>query len=252
MKGQMSTFIYGRNPIREHLRAELPVESILIAEDARGAAVREIEQLARQRGIAVQRLPRELLTKKVGHEHHQGVIAVIAQSSYVSIQDILDVAKQRNEPNLVALLDNIQDPHNFGAIIRSADGAGVHGIIIPKDRAVGLTPAVQKASAGAAAYTPIAQVTNLARTMDELKKAGLWLIGTAKDAEQTIYEADLSGPLGIVLGSEGKGMRRLVREKCDFLVRIPMYGKVDSLNVSVTAALMFYEVKRRREKNRKK
>ena len=243
----MPKLIYGRNPIRERLRAGLPIENILIAEDTHSPVVQEITHLARERRITVQRLPRKLLTQKVRHQHHQGVIAVIAESAYAGISDILNVAKQRNEPPLVALLDSIQDPHNFGAVIRSADGAGVHGIVIPKNHTVGLTPAVQKASAGATAYVPIAQVTNLARIMEELKQAGLWLVGTHQDAEQTIYEADLTGPLGIVLGSEGKGMRRLVREKCDFLVRVPMYGKVESLNVSVTAALIFYEVRRRRE-----
>ena len=218
----MSKILYGRNPIREHLRAGLAVESILIAKDARGLAVREIEHLANEKKITVQYQPRSVLTKTVRHQHHQGVLAMIAELGYGKVPEILDLAQQRDEAPLIALLDGIQDPNNLGAIIRSADGAGVHGIIIPKDRAVGLTSAVQKASAGATSYVTIAQVTNLATTMDELKEKDLWLIGTDQDAEQTIYDIDLSGALGIVLGSEGKGIRRLVREKCDFLVTSPV------------------------------
>jgi len=243
----MAKILYGRNPIREHLRAGLGIEKILISEDAHGAAVQEILNLARERRIKVLRLPGVQFAKKARHPYHQGIMAMVSESGYVSLQDLLDKAGQRNEPPLIAILDGIQDPHNLGAIIRTADGAGVHGIIIPKDRAVGITPAVQKASAGASAHVPIAQVTNLARSMAELKQSGLWLVGTHQDAKQTLYETDLSGPLGIVLGSEGQGLRRLVLAKCDFLVRIPMFGKVNSLNVSVSAALMFYEVRRRRD-----
>jgi len=247
----MSTLIYGRNTVREHLRAGMAIDNVQIAEDARDAIIREIEQLARKQGIAVKRLPQALLSKKVKHQHHQGVIAVLSESRYAAVDEVLNIANRRNEQPFVALLDNIQDPHNLGAIIRSADGAGMHGIIIPKDRAVGLTPAAVKTSAGAAAHVAIAQVTNLARTMEELKDAGLWLVGADQNAEQMIYQADLSGALGIVLGSEGQGMRRLVREKCDFLVRIPMYGQLDSLNVSVSAALLFFEARRRRETTRR-
>ncbi len=244
----MSQFIYGRNPVLEWLAADMPPKKILLARDLKGQAVQEIVQLAGQKKVPLQRFDRQALDKMVGHQHHQGVVAEVDKSAYVEIEGILNVAKGRSELPLVGILDGVQDPHNLGAILRSAEGAGIHGIIIPKDNAVGLTPAVVKASAGAAALMPVAQVTNLARAMDALKEAGLWLIGTDDSAQQSYLQSDLKGPVGIVLGSEGKGMRRLVREKCDFLMRIPLYGKISSLNVSVAAALVFFEARRQRQK----
>ncbi len=244
----MSQYIYGRNSVLEWLRADLPPKKIFLARDLKGPTVQEIMRLAEQKNVPLQRFDRQALDKMVGNPHHQGVVAQVDTSRFVEIKDILAVSQQRREPPLIGLLDGIQDPHNLGAILRSGEGAGIHGIVIPKDNAVGLTPAVVKASAGAAALLPVAQVTNLARTMEELKEAGLWLIGTDDSAERPFRQADLKGPVGIVLGSEGKGMRRLVREKCDFLVRIPLYGKISSLNVSVAAALVFFEARRQREK----
>ena len=243
----MSQFIYGRNPVLEWLAADLPPKKILLARDLKGQAVQEIVQLAGQKNVPLQRFDRQALDKMVGHQHHQGVVAEVDTSRFVEIEDILAVSQQRHEPPLVGILDGVQDPHNLGAILRSGEGAGIHGILIPKDNAVGLTPAVVKASAGAAALMPVAQVTNLARTMEVLKEAGLWLIGTDDAAEGSYQQADFKGSVGVVLGSEGKGMRRLVREKCDFLVRIPLYGKISSLNVSVAAALLFFEARRQRE-----
>jgi 23S rRNA (guanosine2251-2'-O)-methyltransferase len=242
----MSQFIYGRNPVLEWLAAELPPKKILIARDLKSPAVQEIVQLATQKKIPLQRFDRQAMDKLVGHPHHQGVVAEVDTSAYAEINDILAIAEQRQEPPLIGILDDIQDPHNLGAILRSAEGAAMHGIIIPKDKAVGLTPVVFKASAGAAALVPVAQVTNLARSMEELKEAGLWFVGTDDSAQESFMSSDFKGPTGIVLGSEGKGMRRLIREKCDFLVRIPMYGKINSLNVSIAAALMFFEARRQR------
>ena len=170
------------------------------------------------------------LEEYVNNTHHQGVAAEVKTPSYSEVEDIFQVAAEKKEPAFFAILDGVQDPHNLGAILRSADGAGVHGIIIPKDKAVGMTPAVFKASAGAAAHVPVACVTNLVRIIEELKKKGLWIIGTDQEAESDCFQMDYKGPIAIVLGGEGKGMRRLLREKCDFLASIPMYGKVNSLN----------------------
>ena len=181
--------------------------------------------------------------------NHQGVVADVASvERYVQVEDILDRAEKMNQKPLIGFLDGVQDPHNLGAIIRSADGAGLHGLVIPKDNSVGLTPAVFKASAGAAAHVPVARVTNMVQTMKKLKKMGLWFVGTDHTAEKSYYEMDLAMPIGIVLGSEGQGVRRLVRENCDFLASIPMHGQVNSLNVSVAAALFFFQASQQRQK----
>jgi 23S rRNA (guanosine2251-2'-O)-methyltransferase len=182
----------------------------------------------------------------MGHDRHQGVAAQVEMPPYAEMDDLFHQAQKRKEAPFFALLDGVQDPQNLGAIIRSADGAGVHGSISPKDNAVGYTPAVLKASAGAAAYVPVVQVTNLVRTMNALKEAGLWLTGTDHTGDRFYTEIDYKGPLGIVMGSEGKGLRRLVLESCDFLAAIPMKGHVNSLNVSVASALMFFEARRQR------
>ncbi|MDD4871264.1 MAG: 23S rRNA (guanosine(2251)-2'-O)-methyltransferase RlmB [Kiritimatiellae bacterium] len=238
--------IYGRHPVRVWLDSELPVKRILIATETQGQTLREIEEIAVKRGITVTRMTRTVLIKIVGHNMHQGVAAEVKMPAYVSIDDILKVAEKKNEPPLVCILDGIQDPQNFGAVIRTADGAGVHGIIVAKDRAVGLTPASFKASAGAAAHVPVAQVVNISRALEELKSKGLWITGAVEDAEVSYKKGDFKGPVGLVLGAEGIGIRRLVKEKCDFLVSVPMFGKINSLNVSVAAALLFYEARMQR------
>ena len=242
----MTQIIFGRNPVQEWLMAELPVRKVMLAKDVRGLAVRFVEQLAEQRNITIKRLPRQGLSKFVGHDGHQGVAAEIDIPAYLEIDDILKIAETRQEPPLIGILDGIQDPQNLGAILRSADGAGMHGIIIPKDKAAGLGPTVLKVSAGAAVHVPIAQVTNLARSIDELKERGVWIVGTDMDAKDKYTETDFAKATGIVLGSEGKGMRRLVRDKCDFLVSIPMFGKINSLNVSVSAGLLFFQARNQR------
>ncbi len=243
----MTQTIYGRNAVLEWLFSGLPVTLILVSGDIQGPAMQKIKDQARQKKIQIKNVDRLQLAKITGTDNHQGIAARVKTPDYVELDHILNRAKQKNEKPLVAILDGIQDPHNFGAIIRSADGAGVHGIIIPKDKSVSLNPTVIKASAGAAAFVPVTMVTNIARTIDELKKTGFWITGVDQDGDINYTEADYNGALALVLGSEGSGIRRLVRDKCDFLVYIPMYGHVNSLNVSVAAALLFFEVRRQKK-----
>ena len=242
----MYSYIYGRNPVLEWLRAGYPAEKLLVSRELGGVALQEISKLAAAGPIAVESLPRNELARVAGSDNHQGVAARVTLPDYVEVDDILAIAAGRNEPPLIALLDCIQDPHNFGAILRTAEGAGVHGVLIPKDNAAPMTPAVFKASAGAAAHVAVARITNLSRTMAELKEKGFWFTGADEEGSKLYTELDLRGPTGLVLGSEGKGLRRLVREECDFVARIPLRGKVSSLNVSVAAALLFFEARRQR------
>jgi len=242
----MTELVYGRNPVREVLRAGRPPRRILLATTVSRAVEQEFLALAGAYGVAIERLTPGELTKVAHTSRHQGVVAEVEPFAYARLEDILARAAEREEPLLVVLLDGVQDPHNLGAIIRSAKAAGAHGVIIPRDRAVGVTPIVEKAAAGAAAHLPIVRVTNLARTMNELKAQGIWLYGAAEDAPRLYAEADFTGPSGIVLGSEGTGLRRLTREECDFLIRIPMHGKISSLNVSVAAGILLFEARRQR------
>ncbi len=242
----MSEIVYGRNPVLEWLRSSLPVEKLYLLTGITGPVPQQILKAAEEYKIPISHVDRNTLQRLCGSDHHQGVVAQIRLPAYVEVDEILQRADDKGEPPLVAILDCVQDPHNLGAILRNADGSGVHGVVIPRDNAASLTAAAIKASAGAAAHVPIARVTNLARTMDELKQAGLWLVGAEGKANQRFDQFDFKGAIGIVLGAEGKGLRRLVREKCDFLVTIPMKGWVDSLNVSAAAALLFYEARRQR------
>ena len=243
----MRQTIYGRNAVLEWLFSGLPVTQILVSGELHGQAIKKIHTISQQKKIPIKNVDRLQLAKITGTDNHQGIAASVKTPDYVELGDILNRARQKNEKPLIAILDGIQDPHNFGAIIRSADGAGVHGIIIPKDKAVALTPTVFKASAGAAAFVPVAMVTNIARTIDELKKTGFWVTGVDQDGDISYTKADYNGALALVLGSEGSGIRRLVRDKCDFLVSIPMHGQVNSLNVSVAAALLFFEARRQKK-----
>jgi 23S rRNA (guanosine2251-2'-O)-methyltransferase len=242
----MADIIYGRNPVLEALKARLKFEKILVVENSNDPRLSEIIARAQRAGIYVQRLPLNKLAEIAGAANSQGVVGLIHQQTYDDLDDILKISSARQEPPLLALLDGLEDPHNLGAIIRAADGAGLHGLILPKRRAVGLTAGAMKSSAGAAAHVRIAQVTNLNQCIDELKKQNIWIAGADQNARQLYYEADLSGALGIVVGGEGKGLHRLVKENCDFLVKIPMYGKVNSLNAAVAAALIFFEARRQR------
>lgn len=237
--------VEGRNPVMEALRAGRPIEKILVAKGSREGAVRDILKIARERGIVVQEVDRRRLDSISQTGAHQGIIALTVPYAYVSVEDILERARQAGEPPFVVVLDCVEDPHNLGAIIRTAECCGVHGIIIPKRKAVGVTPTVVKASAGAVEYVSIARVTNVASTLEFLKEQGLWVVGA--EAEATPYNLqDMKGPIALVIGSEGKGLRRLVKEKCDYLVGIPMKGKINSLNASVAAGILMYEVLRQR------
>lgn len=240
------SIIYGKNAVIEALKGGQPLEKVIIAQGIKPANVNAVRHEAKARNIPVREVNRKKITEMAGHVNHQGIVAVAGEIAYRSLDYIFKVAEEKNEPPLVALLDEIQDPHNLGAIMRSAEAFGLHGIIIPKNRSVGLTDTVAKTSAGAIHHIPVARVTNLSRTIEELKSRELWIVGADQKSEQRIHDVDLTMPLGIVVGSEGKGIRRLVREKCDFLVQIPMTGKINSLNASVAAAILFWEVCRKK------
>jgi len=242
----MAKIVFGRNPVLEALKSEHAIDKVFLLHGQRGAIIQKILSLAHERRISVQLTDKLRLTQMTGTKNSQGVAAMIAEYCYSDITEMLTLANDRVEPPLIALLDGIEDPHNLGAIIRSAECAGVHGIIIPQHRAVDLTETVAKTSAGALSHIAVAKVTNLIPVMEELRQAGLWIAGATNEAEKDLYHTDLSEPLGIVIGSEGRGIRRLVKEKCDFLIRIPMKGKISSLNASVAAAVVFFEVVRQR------
>lgn len=242
---QLEDVIAGRNPVREALRSGRPINKILIAEGPLSGPLREIYGTAREKNIPVQKVERQRLGKFAPDGAHQGVIALAAAKEYVEVEDILAGAVPGVPPFLI-LLDEISDPHNLGAILRTADAAGAHGVVIPRRRSAPLTPTVAKASAGAIEYVPVARVANMPQTIETLKKQGLWMIGADPEGQELYWDARLKGPLGLVIGGEGKGLGRLVKERCDLLVRLPMSGRVNSLNASVAAALLAYEVVRQR------
>lgn len=240
--------IEGRNPVIEAMKAGTKIKKITIQEGMKEKAFEELADMARSCQIPVETASRLKLNQMASSEVHQGVIAQAEDYHYVELDEIIEYARSRGEEPFVILLDEIQDPHNLGSIIRTANVAGVHGIVIPKHRAAEITPAVCKTSAGAVEYTRVARVTNIVRAMEELQEAGLWIGGGALEGDQTLYQANLRGPLGLVIGSEGEGIRRLVRERCDFLIKIPMFGQIESLNASVAAGIMIYEAVRQRSK----
>lgn len=247
----MEDKIYGSNPVYEALSSGREIDKLLILEGARHSRLAEIVALAKKRGIPYGTASRKRLDELSDGANHQGVLAFAAAREYASVDDILSCAAKRGEAPFVIIAEGLCDPHNLGSIIRSANAAGAHGVIIPKNRSVGLTGTVAKVSAGALEYTPVARVTNISSTIDTLKKKGLWIAGTALEGSVRHFEADLTGALAIVIGSEGAGLSRLVREKCDFLVKIPMLGQTESLNASVAAGVLMYEaVRQRAEKNK--
>ena len=237
--------VEGRNPVTEALRAGKPVDRVYILDGCKDGPVMTIKREAAKRNVQIKYVEKERLDRMSETGRHQGVIASVAAYEYKTVEDILRLAEEKGEPPFIILLDNIEDPHNLGAIIRTANLAGAHGVIIPKNRAVGLTATVAKASAGALNYTPVARVTNLGQTIDTLKKEGLWFV-CADMAGTRMYDLDLKGPMGLVIGSEGDGVGRLVKEKCDFTASIPMRGDIDSLNASVAAGVLAYEIVRQR------
>ena len=237
--------LVGRNPIREALKAGRPVEKLLVASGDLSGSAREIVGLAKASGVVVQTVERSRLDQI--HPAHQGMLAYVAAVPYASVEDILAVARERGEDPFVIILDGITDPHNLGAIVRSAECAGAHGVIVPERRAAGLTPAAAKAAAGAMSYMKIARVKNLNRAIEELKAENIWIAGTAMDGEDA-FSADLTGPIALVIGSEGDGVSRLTLEKCDRTVSLPMKGRIESLNASVAAGILMYEIVRQRAK----
>ena len=239
--------IEGRNAVIEALRSGRPVDRLFILHGSSDGPISTIKREARKNDVQVKFVDKERLDSMSQTGHHQGVIAKCAAYEYASVDDILEKAKEKGEDPFIILLDNIEDPHNLGAIIRTANLAGAHGVIIPKNRAVGLTATVARTSAGALNYTPVAKVTNLGRTIDDLKKQGIWFACADMDGEP-MYTQNLTGPIGLVIGSEGEGVSRLVREKCDYVCAIPMKGDIDSLNASVAAGVLMYEAVRQRQK----
>ena len=238
--------IEGRNAVIEALRAGRPIDKIYIQKGETDKTLGHIASTAKDAGIVVVDADRRKLDFMSRTHAHQGVIALAAIKDYCSVSDILAIAKERNEPPFIVMCDEISDPHNLGAVIRSAECVGAHGVIIPKRRSAGLTSIVEKTSAGAVEHVAVARVANLASAIEELKAAGVWVYGTAADGANPLWKTDLTGPACFVIGSEGAGMGRLVREKCDFLVSIPMKGKVSSLNASAAAAVLLYEALRQR------
>ena len=237
--------IEGRNAVLEAFRSGKPIDKLFVLDGCQDGPVRSIIREARKGDTILSFVSRERLDQMSQTGKHQGVIAYGAAYEYAQVEDMLNLAKEKGEPPFLFLLDNIEDPHNLGAIIRTANLAGAHGVIIPKRRAVGLTATVAKASAGALNYTPVAKVTNLGKTIDELKEQGIWFV-CADMGGELMYRLDLRGPIGIVIGSEGDGVGRLVKEKCDFTASIPMKGDIDSLNASVAAGVLAYEIVRQR------
>lgn len=238
--------IEGRNPVIEALKSGRTINRIFVARGEREGSIRQIIAMAKDRRIILQYVDMEKIKAMSTTHSHQGVIAFAAAAKYVDVEDIIENAVGKQEDPFIIILDEIADPQNLGSIIRSADAAGVHGIIIPKRRAVGLTPVVAKTSAGAIEYVPVARVANIVQTIEKLKKLGIWVIGTDSDAGGTLYENDLKGPIALIIGSEGKGIGKLVKEKCDFLIKIPMKGQISSLNAAVASAIVMYEVVRQR------
>ena len=237
--------VEGRNAVIEAFRSGKPVDKLFVLDGCQDGPVRTIIREAKKHDTIINFVTKERLDQISETKKHQGVIAYAAAYEYSEVEDMLELAKQKGEDPFLILLDNIEDPHNLGAIIRTANLAGAHGVIIPKRRAVGLTATVAKTSAGALNYTPVAKVTNLAKTMEELKEKGLWFV-CADMGGESMYRLNLTGPIGMVIGNEGDGVSRLVKEKCDFIASIPMKGDIDSLNASVAAGVLAYEIVRQR------
>ena len=237
--------IEGRNAVMEAFRSGKTIDKLFVLKNCQDGPVNSILREARKHDVIVSFVAKERLDQMSKTGKHQGVIASAAAYEYAEVEDILNLAREKGEPPFIFLLDNIEDPHNLGAIIRTANLAGAHGVIIPKRHAVGLTATVAKTSAGALNYTPVAKVTNLGATMEELKKEGLWFV-CADMGGTTMYDLNLTGPIGLVIGNEGEGVGRLVKEKCDYVASIPMKGDIDSLNASVAAGVLAYEIVRQR------
>lgn len=238
--------IFGRNSVQEAIKAGRPLDSVMVVRGERSGSIPKILADAKSAGIPIKEVDRKKLDFMCGHGNHQGIIAVGAVKAYSSIDDIFDLAQERGEPPFIIVCDEIEDPHNLGAIIRTAEAAGAHGVIVPKRRSASLSFTVSKTSAGAVEFMHVARVTNIPQTLDELKERGLWIYCADMDGE-TFYNANLKGAVALVIGSEGKGVGRLVKEKCDVVLSMPMKGKINSLNASVAAGILMYEISKQRD-----
>ena len=238
--------LVGRNAVTEALKSGRGINKLWIASGDREGSVSEIAALAKERGIVVQYVERAKIEALAGGHRHQGVLAYVAPVPYAELDDILKAAEEKGEAPFLVLLDELEDPHNLGALLRTADATGVHGILIPKRRSVSLNATVAKTSAGAVEYVPVARIGNIAQTLKKLKEKGFWVAGADMDGEKAYYEADLTGLLVLVVGSEGRGMSRLTKEACDFIVSMPMVGRINSLNASVAGSILMYESMRQR------
>ena len=245
---QSEGLLEGRNALSEALKSGRTIDKVYLVEGSPDRALTRLAALAREAGAVIVPTDRRKLDQMSLTGAHQGVIAAVAAHEYATVEEILERAERQSEPPLIVICDELSDPHNLGAILRTAECAGAHGVIIPKRRSVGLTAVVAKASAGALEYLPVARVSNIANTLRALKERGLWVYGADADADSSLYRTVLTGPAAIVIGNEGEGMSRLVRESCDMLVSIPMQGKISSLNASAAAAVMLYEALRQRQK----
>ena len=241
----MENKIEGRNAVLEALRAGKPIDKLYVLDGCPDGPVRTIIREAKKGDTIINYVKKERLDQLSETGHHQGVIAMAASYEYATVEDILEKAREKGEAPFIFVLDNIEDPHNLGAMIRTANLAGAHGVIIPKRRAVGLTPTVARTSAGAINYTPVAKVTNLKQTMEQLEKEGMWFVCADMDGTP-YYQMNLKGPMGLVIGNEGEGVSRLIKETCDFVASIPMKGDIDSLNASVAAGVLAFEIARQR------
>ena len=243
-----TNIIAGRNPVMEALRAGTIIEKVVILAGVKGNVIEKIRSMAKRNRVPCVDVGKQKFRDLVSDTTTQGVVAIVGTKAYVELDDILKIAQERNEPAFILILDEIEDPQNLGALIRTAECAGVHGAVIPKHHAASVNQTVAKTSAGASEHLPVAKVTNIVSTMEELKQKGLWIVGTDSDAERMYADIDYTMPIAIVVGNEGKGIRQLVKEKCDFVVKIPVFGKVESLNASVAGALVMYEAVRKRKK----
>ena len=245
MQKRDSQLIFGRNAVLEAIKAGAAIDKLYVAPVEQKGSIGKIISLAKSAGVPVKDVTGQKLDAMTGNQAHQGVAATIAAAAYATMDQVWEMVRKKGEKLFLILADEIEDPHNLGAIIRTANLAGAHGVIIPKRRAVGLTATVAKTSAGALNYTPVAKVTNLVKTMEELKEKGLWFVCADMDGEQ-MYDLNLTGPIGLVIGNEGEGVGRLVKENCDFVAGIPMKGQINSLNASVAAGVLAYEIVRQR------
>jgi 23S rRNA (guanosine2251-2'-O)-methyltransferase len=248
----MEHLIIGRHPVLESLRSDNPPEKIYVLFGTRGSAIQQIQQLAKRQGVPVKEIDRNRFMEISSDPNSQGVVAVGTSKQYVDLDALLQSAADKNEPPFLLILDEIEDPHNVGALIRTAECAGIHGVILPKHHAASLNETVAKASAGASVHVPAAKVTNIVKAIEELRSKGVWIVGTDMQGTKAYDEMDYRGAIAIVVGNEGKGIRRLVKENCDFLVNIPMYGKIGSLNASVAGGLVLYAAARSRHSTQDK